>query len=222
VRHDIEPEVAQVADIFLSYRKDDSSYVTSTVHVALARRFGTGRVFLDWSSMQPGTIYPPAIRAALARSRVLVALVGRTWLLATDPHGRRRVDNSRDWVRMEIRYALRNQIPVVPVVLDGARLPAPDELPDDIRGLALCQITKLGSRSLDADIAKLCGHLERIVPELAATHPAQVTAADQAGNTGGWVQNNTSSGPGAMYVNQGSGGMTITFPAGPGPERNGR
>ena len=62
-----------MADIFLSYRADDSSYAMATVHRILASRFGTGRVFLDWSSMRPGTIYPPAIRAALNRARVLVA-----------------------------------------------------------------------------------------------------------------------------------------------------
>jgi len=208
-----------VADIFLSYRADDSSYAVATVHGALASRFGAGRVFLDRSSMRPGTIYPPAIRAALGRARVLVVLIGRTWLSATDPDGRRPADNDRDWVRREIRYALRRPIPVVPVLLDGARLPVPDELPDDIRALGLCQTARLGSRSLHADIAELGDHLEQVVPELAAVRSAPGSAADRAPGTGGWVQNNTSSG-GVMNVNQGSGGMTVTVAAGPATERN--
>ena len=210
-----------MADIFLSYRADDSSYAMATVHRILASRFGTGRVFLDWSSMRPGTIYPPAIRAALNRGRVLVALIGRTWLSATDPDGRRLLDSDRDWVRREIRYALRRPIPVVPVLLDGARLPAPGELPDDIRALAQCQAARLGSRSLDADIAELGDHLAQVVPDLATARPAPQSVADRAPAAGGWVQNNTSSG-GVMNVNQGSGGMTVTVNSGPPPERNAR
>ncbi|MGH3792738.1 MAG: hypothetical protein ACRDQ9_18475 [Pseudonocardiaceae bacterium] len=37
---------------------------------------------------------------------VLLAVVGPRWLTATDPTGRRRIDDPDDWVRRELAEAL--------------------------------------------------------------------------------------------------------------------
>jgi hypothetical protein len=51
---------------------------------------------------------------------VLIALVGKHWLSATDEEGKRRLDQPEDFVRLEVAAALKRGIPVIPVLLDGA------------------------------------------------------------------------------------------------------
>src|SRR5262249_12907262 len=169
-------EWTSVADIFVSYRADDSAYVAAALYETLAERFGPDRAFLDWSSMPPGTVYPATIRAAVERSRVVLAVIGPHWLTATDASGRRRIDDPRDWVRQELETAFRNGIPVVPVVLDGACLPAPQLLPADVRTLALSQRVQVRRQALRTDLADLASQLERVIPELAPSPPPSLPA----------------------------------------------
>ncbi len=156
-----------MADIFVSYRAADSAYVAAELYSTLVERFGPNRAFLDWSSMPPGTVYPATIRAAVERSRVVLAVIGPHWLTEKDASGRRRIDDPGDWVRQELASAFRNGIPVVPVILDGARLPASQELPEDVRMLALSQWARVRLQALRTDLADLAAQLERVIPELA-------------------------------------------------------
>ncbi|HSV66146.1 MAG TPA: toll/interleukin-1 receptor domain-containing protein [Mycobacteriales bacterium] len=168
-----------MAAIFVSYRNDDDPYAAAHIHAGLCRHFGANQVFRDCVSMSPGTVYPQAIRDALAHCQVLVAVIGRRWLSAADAAGRRRIDDPRDWVRIELATALRRQIRIVPVLLDGAAPPASDELPGEVRGLALVQVARVGQRSLDVDLAALADDLAEHVPVLAHASPAR--AAESVG-----------------------------------------
>jgi hypothetical protein len=55
------------------------------------------------------------------------------WSKAIDPKSnRRRLDDPRDFVRIEVGEALARGIPVVPVLMDGTAMPDIDELPDGL------------------------------------------------------------------------------------------
>jgi hypothetical protein len=55
---------------------------------------------------------------------VLLALIGLKWLDARDENGtHRRLDDPDDFVRIEIVTALQRNIPVIPILLDGAKIP---------------------------------------------------------------------------------------------------
>ena len=71
----------------------------------------------------------------LAECKVMIVLIGPDWLNSRDEQGRRRLDSSDDWVRLEIAHALKRDITVIPVLVNGAALPERTALPDDIRGL---------------------------------------------------------------------------------------
>jgi TPR repeat protein len=74
---------------------------------------------------------------AVGRCDVLLAVIGEQWLQASVPGSdRRRLDDPRDFVRIEIEAALKRGIPVIPVLVGRAAMPAEQELPDDLRGLA--------------------------------------------------------------------------------------
>lgn len=122
-------------DIFLSYRRQDSSSATGRLADRLEEHFGPGRVFRDHESISPGDDFTEAIRRAINTSTVMLAVIGPDWLRAIDDQGRRRLDLPGDFVRQEIETALQSGVPVVPVLVEGAKMPARDTLPKSIADL---------------------------------------------------------------------------------------
>ncbi|HEU5470189.1 MAG TPA: toll/interleukin-1 receptor domain-containing protein [Actinophytocola sp.] len=186
-------------DVFVSYRSDDNPYVAAQLHTVLGVRFGRHRVFRDCDSMRPGQVYPDSIRAALASCRVLVVVIGPGWLTATAGSGRRRLDDTRDWVRRELKFAFGHKVPVVPVLLDGAAPPAPGELPDDIRQLGLTQAHRVRHRQLRTDLDALVEHLTALVPGLGSSD-----LAAEPNPTGVHNQHNMAGSGGTVFANQGT------------------
>ena len=140
----------------------DARFGAASVHEALTRRFGPDQVFLDSASIPVGAKYPEEIFAALGQVSVLVVCIGPEWM-AADERGRL-IDREDDWVRREIRHAVKRKIVIVPVLLDGASLPSEHELPEDIRDLTRRQCLEVGHRNLAADLARLGDCVARSVP----------------------------------------------------------
>ncbi len=85
--------------------------------------------------MRAGAKFPTVLEQRLAECKVMIVLIGPDWLNSRDEQGHRRLESSDDWVRLEIAHALRRDITVIPVRVNGAELPERAALPDDIRGL---------------------------------------------------------------------------------------
>ncbi len=122
-------------DIFLSYRRQDSSSATGRLADRLEEHFGPGRVFRDHESISPGDDFTEAIRRAIATSTVMLAIIGPDWLAARDAQDRRRLEQPGDFVRQEIETALQAGVPVVPVLVEGAKMPTREQLPRSIAEL---------------------------------------------------------------------------------------
>jgi hypothetical protein len=126
---------AQPHSIFISYRRVDSVYAVDQLDERLKLAFGEDAVFRDASSLAPGAVFPERIRRALDAARVALVVVGPGWLRATtdpsDIHSPRRLDDPTDWVRIEIEMLLGrgDAVSVVPVLLGGATVPKPADLP---------------------------------------------------------------------------------------------
>ena len=118
-------------EVFINYRTADAGFGAAACYELLSARFGSDRVFRDCVSLQPGDVYPDAIMNALERAHLLIVLIGPDWL-TSDRSGHRCLDQESDWVRAEIRRSLERNIPIIPVMLDGASLPPAGDLPDDI------------------------------------------------------------------------------------------
>ena len=84
---------------------------------------------------------------AVGSCDVLLALIGDEWLTVTDEHGRRRLDDPDDFARLELEAALARNIRVIPVLVDGARMPRADELPPSLAPLAGRQALQLSPAS---------------------------------------------------------------------------
>jgi hypothetical protein len=94
---------------------------------------------------------------------VVIAVIGKSWLTATDAAGRERLQNPDDYVRREIAAALQRNIRVVPVLVQGASMPSADELPDDLAALTRRSAFELHDTSWGDDTRRLAKSLENIV-----------------------------------------------------------
>ncbi|MDX2289993.1 MAG: SUMF1/EgtB/PvdO family nonheme iron enzyme [Hyphomicrobiaceae bacterium] len=142
--------------VFISYRRDDSRYQARMIHGAFCHVVDRGNVFMDVDSIPLGVNFRKILKGWVDDCDVLLALIGPGWVDATDPAtGGRRLDNPSDFVRIEIGEALARDIPVVPVLLDGTRLPHPDQLPADLKDLCDRQAEFVEYRTFDADVDRL-------------------------------------------------------------------
>lgn len=167
-----------MAAIFVSYRRSDSSGYAGRLVDSLEETFPGHQLFRDVESIEAGSDFVDAIAKALNASSALIVVIGPRWLDARDAAGGRRLDDPQDFVRIEIATALQSGLKLIPVLVDGAQMPAADKLPEDIRPLARKQGLELSDRRWDYDVGLLFDQLAR-VPGIqrrldAAPEPARV------------------------------------------------
>jgi hypothetical protein len=142
--------------IFISYRRDDSRYQARRIYEAFLRGLPRENIFMDVDAIPLGVNFVKVLEGWVEQCDVLLVLMGAGWANSTDSKtGKRRLDNQKDFVRVEIRGALTRDIPVVPVLLDGAELPEEAELPDDIKGLLNRNAEFVEYRTFDTDVQRL-------------------------------------------------------------------
>jgi hypothetical protein len=121
--------------IFINYRRDDSPGTAGRLHDRLAQTFGRNNLFMDVDHIPAGVDFTEYLHSQVAACDVFLAVIGPNWLNAKDERGRRRFDNPDDFVTIEIAAALARSIRVIPLLVDGARTPKVDKLPDSIKPL---------------------------------------------------------------------------------------
>jgi formylglycine-generating enzyme required for sulfatase activity len=141
--------------VFISYRRDDSAGHAGRVHDRLEREFGAGLLFMDVDAIPLGANFIKVLRDEVAKCDVLLALIGPNWLNVRDEEGNRRLDNPRDFLRIEIAAALQRDIPVIPILLDGARMPNASQLPRDLKELSARNGLDIRHASFHSDMDKL-------------------------------------------------------------------
>src|SRR5919109_325372 len=100
-----------MAAIFRSYRRTDSPQACR-VDDWLRRRFGSDAVFMDVADIPFATRFTDYIRQEIAKSSILVALIGDRW--------QEKIGRADDPVRMEIETAVASNVPVLPVLIGTA------------------------------------------------------------------------------------------------------
>jgi hypothetical protein len=143
------------AKVFISYRRDDSAGHAGRVRDRLEREFGHDLLFMDVDAIPLGVNFIKVLREEVARCDVLLAVIGPNWLDARDEEGNRRLDNPSDFLRIEVATALQRDIPVIPILLDGAKIPKADQLPEDRQELALRNALDVRHASFHSDMDKL-------------------------------------------------------------------
>lgn len=153
------PALKDRSKIFIAYRRDDSAGHAGRLYDRLNSHFGPGRIFMDVDTIKPGEDFVSVLERAVSSCEVLVAVIGRYWLSSSDK-GARRIDRPDDFVRVELLTALSRNIPIIPVLVHGAGMPKPNELPDELEPLTRRQAIELSDTRWSYDVSKLIRVLE--------------------------------------------------------------
>jgi hypothetical protein len=140
-----------MTNVFISYRRDDTSGHAGRLSDRLVAGLGAERVFMDVNDIQPGEDFAHAIERTLARCSHLLAVIGPRWLSSLEA----RQATGEDFVRSEIGTALSRGTTVIPVLVGGAKMPSAAQLPADLAALARCQAVIVEDRSFDDDAGRL-------------------------------------------------------------------
>jgi len=151
--------------IFISYRRDDSAGHAGRLFDRLAARFGKDSVFMDVEGIEAGVDFVESIEKAVGGCDVLLAVIGRGWLDSRDSEGKRRLDDNQDFIRLETSSALARNVRVIPVLVEGARMPRAEALPEDLRPITRRQAVELRDSRWEDDIQVLIGVLERMATQ---------------------------------------------------------
>jgi hypothetical protein len=121
-------------NIFISYRREDTRAEARSIYTRLQGTFGTKKLFMDVDTIAHGRDFRKVIEAHLADSAVLLVLIGPNWLGTGRNAQDRRIDDLADFVRTEVASGLRRDVPVIPILIEGAQMPSAADLPDEISG----------------------------------------------------------------------------------------
>jgi hypothetical protein len=145
---------------FVSYRNDDTAHAAGRLGEELERRLGSDRVFIDVNSIDAGADFRVTIAEAVARTAVMLVLVGDRWVRSAD--GRRRLNEPGDVLRLELEQALHTETRMIPVLVDGAKMPSPADLPPTLRPLTRLNAMTLGARSFRRDVEDIIHRIESL------------------------------------------------------------
>jgi hypothetical protein len=148
--------------IVLSYRRADSDAIAGRIRDRLAREYGDDSVFMDIDSIPFGTDFREHIENAIAQHDAVLAVVGRDWV-GPKPDGTTRIAEDLDFVRIEIETAMKVKIPVVPLLVNGAVMPKPEDLPAGLRDFAFRNAAQIDSgRDFHQHMDRLIRSLDRL------------------------------------------------------------
>ncbi len=179
-----------MAGIFISYRERDSKAWALSLRDRLVDEFDEDKVFLDKDTLKAGK-WKDQIERALGDCNIVLVVIGRGWLHAQDDQGRQRLMSVDDVHRREIALALaRPDVTVIPVLVDGATMPKPDELPDNIRDLLQQQSRSVSDSAahrkvdldgLSADIRRVGRFPPKVDPASPSPTPPQFAPIKTSG-----------------------------------------
>lgn len=150
-------------NVFISYRRALSPDAARRIAALLRQRLPRARPYLDVESIAFGTNFVDAIQSQLSQTRAVLVLMPPGWADIRNAQGQPRLWERDDRVREEVATALKRGVPVIPVLMDGATMPAPEALPKDLRDLTLWNAVEISSELTEADQHRL---VQAVAPKL--------------------------------------------------------
>jgi TIR domain len=142
-------------NVFISYRRDDSAGHAGRLADSLEPLLGFGKIFRDVEDIHPGDDFVKAIEQNLQKANVVLVIIGKDWLTAKDDLGQLRLNDPKDFVRLEIEIALKHKHQLIPVLVDNATMPKPSDVPESIAAIAYRQAMEISDIRWDDDINRL-------------------------------------------------------------------
>jgi hypothetical protein len=159
--------------IFISYRREDSSAWAGRLSDRLSSHFPSNQIFMDVDTIEPGMDFVEAIEESVGSCDVLIAVIGTRWLNSSNPAGKRRLEIPEDSVRVEVSTALKRGIRVIPVLVEGATMPDAADLPDELKALARRNALKLSHDRFRTESELLAATVGRVLENAEARRREQ-------------------------------------------------
>jgi formylglycine-generating enzyme required for sulfatase activity len=172
--------VGVAGTIFINYRRSENLKDAQHLATLLGKRFREKRIFLDNRGIEGGESWLHTLERQVAASDAMVVMIGKNWGEIRDEQGRRRLDHLSDFVRFEIAQAFVWGVPLLPVLLDGARMPQPAELPPNIMPLSYIQAMPLRLESVVQDAEAVARRLKSMLAKRRRGMPAWVVGVGAA------------------------------------------
>jgi hypothetical protein len=164
-----DPPVALGQKVFICYRREDTAAHAGRLYDSMVARFGERNVFMD-VEIEPGVDFVERITSVVSGCLVLIVVMGREWATVEGPDGGARIADPGDFVRLEVETALRRpEVTPIPVLVSGARMPRPEQLPEPLRPLTRRNALELSDARWRYDVGRLQTALEDLIGELTAT-----------------------------------------------------
>ena len=149
--------------IFINYRRDDSIGMAGRLHDRLAQAFGPDNIFMDVDNIPVGEDFVAHLNSQVAACDVVLAVIGPTWLRAKDKRGERRLHQPDDWVAIELVAAFTRNVRVIPILVEGTRMPRESELPDSLKPLARRQAAEVRHAHFGKDAEALVARMREAI-----------------------------------------------------------
>jgi hypothetical protein len=114
---------------------------------------------MDVDNISLGRDFRLALQESLASCGLMIVLIGKHWLDSKNEAGQVRLENPNDFVRLEVGTALKRNISVTPVLVQGARMPSADQLPEDLKDLSYRNAFELSYNRWGSDFQEMIKRL---------------------------------------------------------------
>jgi formylglycine-generating enzyme required for sulfatase activity len=151
--------------IFINYRRKQSLAEAQHLATILAKEFGARSVFIDVRGIDGFSNWFETLEQQVGNSAAMISVIGKDWLPALDAKDYPPGEKTKDFARFEIAEALRRNIPVLPVLLDGAATPLSSQLPAEMQGMLRRQGMKLRGEDFPENAAAIARQLKKLLAE---------------------------------------------------------
>jgi TIR domain len=147
--------------IAISYRRSDTSAVAGRIFDRLGVHYGRHSVFMDVDDIPIGIDFRDHIFETLKQTDVLLAVIGAKWMGAS-ADGAARILEETDPVKVEIESAVGQGLAIIPVLVDGAKMPEASMLPESFGAFAFLNAAEVATgRDFDDQIQRLIAAIDR-------------------------------------------------------------
>lgn len=131
--------------IFISYRRNDRRDLTDRIYDTLCGEFGNHAVFTDIYSIPVGEDFKLFIQDVISHSKVVLVIIGEKWMSKNPDSNKFRIENTEDYIRFEIETAMKNNIQILPILINDTKIPDSDVLPDSLTEFTNLNVIRLRS-----------------------------------------------------------------------------
>jgi hypothetical protein len=151
--------------VFISYRRETASGEARALFNDLVDQLGKNSVFMDVDSIALGRDFRSILQKTLGTCDLMLVIIDKDWVTVKDEKGKIRLENPSDYVRLEVEAALKRDIVVTPVLVKGAQMPSPEQLPAEIGDLTYRNAFEITFNRWESDVREMMRRLGLDSPE---------------------------------------------------------